>query len=605
MNRSISITCIFIFFIVSGLRAQPVDTLFLPDGTPFESWDDETVYTQVYHVNQNHPAASDENPGTPEEPFKTINKAAQILKSGEKVIVYSGVYREQIQPVNEGIAKDKMISYEVAPGNKVVVKGSLVFNEQWIVSRDTSGSEWVHNVWQAPLDSNIFAPFYVQNASDEEIDLMPWALRWKGRVPYTLGRGLIFQAGKRMRQLAMLEDIAFVQGTYWVDKERKLIHIHPFDNVDPNAHVFELTHLQQLVVPADKALSYIRISGFIFEHAGNGYPRVGTGAVFVKGGYYWIIENNTVRECGSVGIEIGARIAESAASTGEENQRVQYHTGGFIVRNNHVYECGTGGIEGHTVINSILEGNHIHHIGWQQVERYWECAGIKVLRNQNVVAVNNEIHDIREASAIWFDWDNRNCRITGNLIYDIDKTSNGAIFIEASIAPNMVDNNLVWNVQGPGVSLYDTDSGIVCHNIVAFTNMAISSRINTQRSLEGRPLTSKNNTIKNNIFYRNRAQLVIEDKENVSDHNIFAWDDLKLQQDAGFDENSHQINLTLEWFPDDKEIAMTTSAVLPVVPLLPYCKIDFWRNLRPEESVLPGLWNVITIGKAGFLLKFQ
>ena len=135
--------------------------------------------------------------------------------------------------------------------------------------------------------------------------------------------------------------------------------------------------------------------------------------------------------------------------------------------------------------------------------------------------------------------------------------------------------------------------------------MAVSSRINTQRSLEGRPLTSRNNTIKNNIFYRNRAQLVIEDQENVSDHNIFAWDNLLFQQDAGFDENSHQINLTLEWFPDDKEIAMTTSAVLPVVPLLLYCQTDFWGNIRPEERALPGLWNVITSGKVGFILKLK
>ena len=40
--------------------------------------------------------------------------------------------------------------------------------------------------------------FRTPNATDEEMDLMPWALDWKGRLPYTLPRGLLFQDGRRM-----------------------------------------------------------------------------------------------------------------------------------------------------------------------------------------------------------------------------------------------------------------------------------------------------------------------------------------------------------------------------------------------------------------------
>lgn len=70
----------------------------MPDGTPFPSWDDLTRYAHVYHVSGEHPAASDDGPGTEERPFATINHAAQVLQPGEKAIVHGGVYRECVRP---------------------------------------------------------------------------------------------------------------------------------------------------------------------------------------------------------------------------------------------------------------------------------------------------------------------------------------------------------------------------------------------------------------------------------------------------------------------------------------------------------------------------
>ena len=58
------------------------------------------------------------------------------------------------------------------------------------------------------------------------------------------------------------------------------------------------------------------------------------------------------------------------------------------------------GIQGHNVSNSLIFNNHLHHIGWQNVERYWECAAIKILMVRNSLATDNIIHDIEGASAI-------------------------------------------------------------------------------------------------------------------------------------------------------------------------------------------------------------
>ena len=81
--------------LTAQVNYQPaVPQVLLPDGTPFLSWSDLTRYTRTYHVSQNNPQASDENDGTAERPFRTINHAAQVVKPGERVWIHTGIYRE-------------------------------------------------------------------------------------------------------------------------------------------------------------------------------------------------------------------------------------------------------------------------------------------------------------------------------------------------------------------------------------------------------------------------------------------------------------------------------------------------------------------------------
>ena len=59
-------------------------------------------WAMEYVVDARHPQASDENPGTAERPFRTISKAAQIVKSGDTVIIKAGVYRESVRLERSG-----------------------------------------------------------------------------------------------------------------------------------------------------------------------------------------------------------------------------------------------------------------------------------------------------------------------------------------------------------------------------------------------------------------------------------------------------------------------------------------------------------------------
>lgn len=502
-------------------------TMKLPDGSLFPYWEQPCSFTKTYYVSQHHPKAADDNPGSRERPFKTINRVAQVLVAGERVLVASGVYREMIQPLNGGQGAETMISYEAAPGAKVVVKGSQILQTEWQPSIDTLGKQYSLKLWMADIPDQLFtngiSPFKMQNASVEDFALMPWAVTWSGRVPYTLCRGLVFQDGHRLVQLAVYEDLVRVPGSFWVSENGIQLHIHSSNGKNPNTALIEITTQAHLVKPVHKDLGYIRIKGFDFEHAGNGLPRTGVGAVYANGGHHWIIEDNVVRHVNSVGIEIGARTDESESGKQTDAERARSSPGCMVVRNNTVYDCGTGGIQGLLAKNALVQHNHIYQCGWQDVEQYWECAGIKLLLNQGTLVCDNHLHDIEAASGIWLDFANQNSRITGNVLVNIRNISgaSGAIYIEASRVPNWVDHNILWGIRGLGICLNDTDVTVVKHNLLAYADAGVSARVNTQRVFNGRAMTSRNNRIHHNIFYKVAMPVQLGDLENVCDANVY------------------------------------------------------------------------------------
>jgi len=319
----------YLFSITFSLAQQ------LPNGLTMKTWQDETAYRKIYYVAQNHPSASDNNEGTFDQPFKTIGKAAEVLKAGEKVIVHSGEYREFIQPKNGGKDAKNMISYEAAKGEKVIISGAKEVKGNWTQSLNKDGHKFSWQVWQIGLDSLLDMsrpnPFNQPNATDKQMEIMNWATHLTGTVPYTLVRGMVFQDNQRLIQISSLADLYRIDGAYWVDTETNTLHINPFGFVDPNEAQIEITQFEQLFKPVQLATSYIRISDFTFEKAGNGFMRVGVGAIFTYGGNHWIIENNTVKSVNSVGIEIGTKFTEDRKITPQEREIITKNRGGMIV----------------------------------------------------------------------------------------------------------------------------------------------------------------------------------------------------------------------------------------------------------------------------------
>jgi alpha-N-arabinofuranosidase len=570
--------------------------VYLSNGAEFTIWENQTVFTKTYFVDQNHTQASDTNPGTEDRPFRTINCAAQRVRAGERVVVNSGIYRELVRPRFGGERGDRMISYEAAADAKVIVKGSRVI-KGWVPSKLRSSK--VHDsIWKAELKSQHFEeanPFLAENASKADIDVMPWASQWAGKLPYTLSRGLVFQEGRRLDQLAEYKDMHDDRsGTYWVDRENEILHIRPLGDVRPERVTIEITTQQHIFMPERTGLGFIRVKGFIFEHAGNGLPRTGVGAVCANGGHHWIIEDNIVRQVHSVGVEIGARADESQSGGPTDRERAAENPGCMIVRRNELYECGTGGIQGLRIKGALVEDNHIHHCGWMNVQRYWETGAIKLLLNVDTLVRSNLIHDIQAAPAIWMDYNNINSRVSRNVIYNVE-SSNGAIFIEASQVPNLVDHNIVINTTGSAIYQHDCDELTVAYNLVIdSTKQAVEMRTCSGRMVNGRPSTCKRNRVQNNIFVRAREGVWFIDEDNISDQNIFVDCDAEFDfaqwQKTGFGAHSLVADIDCSFDATNRTLIWSTDQKLPSFGIVESCSHDFFNHPRNSSAGNAGPW---------------
>ena len=593
------------YLITLQVNAQKINKNF--DWNSYTEWHNETVYSKTYVVNKNHIEASDDNPGTFEKPLLTINKAAQLVKAGERVLIYSGVYREMIKPLNQGEGRDKMISYESAPGEKVIIKGSRVLNTEWeqrTVYTDAKPDSnkiytWSRKIWVTEVPDKLFSgdyfPLKLPNIEPWEFELMYWAHLVQKLAPYVSKRGLIFQNGKRMVQLEDYEDLQRVEGSFWVDNDAKTLHIHPFKNRNPNNDLFEIGVQSHLFKPQKIGQGYIQIKGLTFEHCANGFLRTSTGAVTALGGHHWIIKDNTIRQNNSSGLEFGFFAYEFKDPRPENIQpRKEKEQGGMMVSGNKIYECGTAGIRCYSVKNAIIKNNTIWNCGWQDAENYWEVSGMKILRAHNILVKGNHIYNIQGGNGIWLDWDIQYSRVTGNIIHDIQNIQ-GGIFVEAAHHPNLVDNNFIWNIDGHGIYCNDSDELLIYHNLVANTTGPIVNVIvATQRKLNNRWLTSTNNKIYNNIFINGGKEINFNSDKNFADYNVYVTTkepeqiDFLAWQQKGYDKNSTVIRAYANFNPACLYFNWQSKIELPKVPKISDSKFDYFYNKRTEKMVVPG-----------------
>lgn len=641
-------------FAQTSSAATPTDAR-LPDGTEYVSWEQPLKFSKTYFVDNNAAQADDSGPGTREKPFRTINKAAQVLQPGERVVIASGVYRECVRPLRGGSSPERMISYEAAPGANVFIKGSEILKQGWqqkavpmFPRMPNAQAAAVPEVatWEHQLSESMFPGAYNPFALPSAPGDRAWLdTRSVDMGPYFRRRGLVFVDGKPLEPVEQLRELASKQlpgppppnqpqpltglpprkrggpimqeiggtldGRFWVDNSGQAVRVR-LPHGSPAEHTIEVTTREQAFAPLEKGLAYIRVKGITFQHAGNGYPVPQRGLLSTAAGNHWIIEDNIIEWANGVGLDIG----NGDWSGGFTPQAGQSH----IVRGNTIRYCGVEGMAGMQTRDTVVEDSLIEWCGWADAEREWEAAGAKFHGAHNMLFRRNVVRHIRHANAVWFDSGNTNCRITRNVFADV-LTVSAAVHMEMNRQPNLIDDNIIWDVRnaepgtpgqrgcaGSGIFINASDHLMIAQNLVGrCDNSGVFTIVRPDRANSG---LAEDNEIYNNIFARcNKSAIVFLNQHNSADGNLYVsmpkdflgfftgdtkqWMDLSgWRESHGWDTNGSSANMQIDFDPGRLELTINSSDRLPKVKAFDDVDIDIFGKVTRDTRVPGPLANV-------------
>ncbi len=118
-----------------GISSAPRTTGGYVDLTGTRMYSDvQTGTGSVRYVSQSR--GDDANPGTKEQPFKTIAKANEGISAGDTVIVESGIYNENLVYYQKKGTAAQPITLMGAPGANVTITSYDPVDTQWTLYRD-------------------------------------------------------------------------------------------------------------------------------------------------------------------------------------------------------------------------------------------------------------------------------------------------------------------------------------------------------------------------------------------------------------------------------------------------------------------------------------
>lgn len=429
----------------------------------------------IYHVDK---SGCDCNRGSEKAPFLTIQKAALTARSGDRVVVHAGEYREWVKPRFGGLGPQRPIVYEAAPGEKVTIKGSEILTG-WV---NLEGS-----LWTVRVDNSLFG----QDNPYEDLLFGDWFID-QGRSHH---RGEVFMNGKALFEKTDYESMARAEEwepaldrkasrlTWYCEQDtgrNETVFFCNFQDKNPNEELIEITLRPACFYPVATGLNYIHVRGFELCQAAVPWAPPSAEQMGLIGPHWakgWVIEDCRIWGAKCSGISLGKErgSGENGWSHfkhkhGSQLQRdavfaalklgwSRETVGSHVIRNNHIYDCGQTGICGHLgAVFSRITDNHIHHIHAMDQFTGHEMAGIKIHAAIDMLIKGNRIHHCTQG--LWMDWQAQGLRMTGNLLYENRWND---VHIEVSHGPYTVDNNIFLS---PLSIKNISQGGAYAHNLI-------------------------------------------------------------------------------------------------------------------------------------------
>jgi alpha-L-arabinofuranosidase len=414
-----------------------------------------------YHVGV---SGDDSNSGSASRPLQTISAAARLAQPGDVITVHEGVYRERINPPRGGNSDAERITYQAAPGAKVVIKGSEVVKGWQKTENDT---------WKVVIPNNFFGDFNPYS------DLIKgdWFIP-KERTHHT---GAVYRDGHWLVEAALLDDVMQPIGDspLWfgqVDDTQTTLWAQ-FAGVDPNEAEVEINVRQAVFYPETTGINYLTVRGFTMMHAATPWAPPTAEQIGLIGTHWskgWIIEDNNISYSTCVGITLGKygdQFDNTSQDTAEgyvetinralQNGWSKENIGHHVVRNNRISHCEQAGIVGSMgAAFSTVTGNVIHDIHIRQLFAGHEMGGIKFHAPIDTEISHNHIY--RTYRGIWLDWMTQGTRVVRNLLHDNGPRED--LYVEVNHGPFLVEHNLLLSP----IALLDwSQGGAYAHNLFA------------------------------------------------------------------------------------------------------------------------------------------
>jgi len=459
---------------------------------------------------------------------KTIEKASSLVKAGDMIIVYPGIYRERIVPQCSGVNINKKISPIVYRGvidqfgNKPIIRGSC----PWLAT------DFTNNICSGIISDSLFPDLsHIDGGNPFEVPFSVTPYGINGLPEYNMKEimipkpdplvsfclGQVFVNDTSYIQKGTAKDMQNTENTWWYNNINKTLYIHlPSYITDMGDVEIEITNQRRLCAPHKRGLKYITIDNFIFERCGNNYPNqfwINTanqqaGAVGTRSGSFWTITNNTIRYASGVGIDWGN---EGGASQDIEIGANGSATGsyGHIIKDNIISDNGAAGTAAYMAKNvtfsnnTVTRNNNLQFYG----KRRWESAGVKVHCPSGYTITNNIITD-NYCHAIWSDQGaGLNSVFKQNIL--INNKGSGINFeIGVNTTGNVTQNVFDKNING---ITFSTSGGVTVSNNLFLTSE--SSDIETVLFTRPDKWTSDNVKIYNNIFTTSPIYLRLSPKD--------------------------------------------------------------------------------------------
>jgi hypothetical protein len=399
-------------------------------------WNTISAASSVYYVS---PKGNDGNLGTSENAaFRTIQKAADVARSGNTILVRSGIYNESVTVKTSGSSLDSYISFQNYPGETPVIDGTNL----------PASFTGLFNI----VDKSFvrLQGFEIRNFRAGIVSDTPIGVRIKGAGQYIEIRNNYVHHIESVFQGGNAHGIA-VFGTS-SDPVNNLNHIVIDHNevanlklglseavaVNGNVDTFQVTNNKvhdnnnigivmigfegvSPVPSLDQARNGTVVQNAVYGNSSNSnssYTGYSAGGIYVDGGKDIIIERNDTHD-NDIGIEVASEHAGHYAS-------------GVTVRNNLIY---------HNFMSGITLGGYDAYRGYTQ-----NCFFLNnTIYKNDTLAMND--------GQIAFNYNTLNNVVKNNVIYG--SATNVLIsnpFTEN--AGNVLDSNLYFTASGEQAGLW-------------------------------------------------------------------------------------------------------------------------------------------------------